>query len=412
MKHSTRSIAVVGAGQAGLQLALGLRRSGHHVTLVSNRTARQVLDGRVMSTQIMFADALETERRLGLDHWRGEAPAIEGLSFTVAPGAVKAIDFEARLAAPGQSVDQRVKVAAWLEEFTAAGGELRIAEAGVAELEELAASHDLVLVAAGKGEIAGIFERDAERSPFTAPQRVAAVSYVHGLRPRDSFVACSASLIPGVGEYFIVPALTKSGPCDCLFLNGVPGGPLDAFADVRSPEEHLDVTKKLLAEFLPWEAERAAAAVLTDPGGVLAGRLTPTVRKPVATLPSGRRVLGVADVLVVNDPLTGQGSNSAAKCADVYLREILAHGDEPFDAEWMTATFERFWEYARHVTRWTNGLLPPAPAHVVDLLDAAQRQPGLASRIAEGFNNPPGLDPWWHEPEAARREILPEPAVR
>ncbi|MFI1963848.1 styrene monooxygenase/indole monooxygenase family protein [Streptomyces pathocidini] len=400
-----RSVAVVGAGQAGVQLALGLRRSGHHVTLVSNRTAQQILAGRVTSTQIMFGDSMEIERRHALDLWQKDAPEIEGLSFTVADAAEKVIDFEARLEAPAQSVDQRVKIAAWLGLFTDAGGTLRIAEADTALLEELTADHDLVLVAAGKGELSRIFPRDDAHSPFEGPQRTAAITYVHGLRPRESFVACSANLMPGVGEYFIVPALTKSGPCDCLFLNGIPGGPLDRFSAVADPEEHLALTKELLRAHLPWEAERAEEAVLTDPGGVLAGRVAPVVREPVATLPSGRKVLGVADVLVLNDPLTGQGSNSAAKCADLYLREILAQGDRPFDEQWMRSTYAKFWDYARHVVRWTNGLLPPPPDHVVTLLDAAQRLPSLAGQVAAGFNHPPGLDPWWHDAVAAEREI-------
>ncbi|EPM61826.1 hypothetical protein A262_05499 [Pseudomonas syringae pv. actinidiae ICMP 19073] len=33
-----RRIAIVGAGQAGLQLALGLLAEGYHVTLTTNRT--------------------------------------------------------------------------------------------------------------------------------------------------------------------------------------------------------------------------------------------------------------------------------------------------------------------------------------------------------------------------------------
>ncbi|GFE16881.1 hypothetical protein Sgleb_49280 [Streptomyces glebosus] len=403
--HTTRSIAIVGAGQAGVQLALGLRQNGYDVTLVSNRTPQQVLDGRVMSTQIMFGDSMEIERGLGLDYWQDSAPVIEGLSLTVAIDAEKAIGFEARLAAPAQSVDQRVKIETWLREFEGDGGTLRIAEAGIEELESLAATHDLVLVAAGKGEISRIFERDAGRSAFDSPQRAAAVSYVHGLRPRNSFVACGANLMPGLGEYFIVPALTKSGPCDCIFINAIPGGPLDAFGDVTSPAEHLARTKELLGRYLPWEGERAVDARLSDPNGVLTGRIPPTVRKPVALLPSGRSVLGLADVLVLNDPLTGQGSNNAAKSADVYLREIVNRGAEPFDTDWMTATFERFWEYAQHVVRWTNGLLPPAPDHVVTLLDAAQRLPSLASGIVEAFNRPPSLDPWWYDADAARREI-------
>jgi len=42
-----------------------------------------------------------------------------------------------------------------------------------------------------------------------------------------------------------------------------------------------------------------------------------------------------------------------------------------FDAAWMTATFERYGEYARHVIEWTNALLLPPPPHVLRILGVA-----------------------------------------
>ncbi|MFX8565835.1 FAD-binding oxidoreductase, partial [Acinetobacter baumannii] len=79
--------------------------------------------------------------------------------------------------------------------------------------------------------------------------------------------------------------------------------------------EHLARSTAILRQFFPWEAERCSRVELTDGNGILAGRVPPTVRHPVALLPSGRPVLGMADVVVLNDPITGQGSNNAAKCA-------------------------------------------------------------------------------------------------
>jgi flavin-dependent dehydrogenase len=63
------------------------------------------------------------------------------------------------------------------------------------------------------------------------------------------------------------------------------------------------------------------------------------VRKPVARLPSGALILGMADAVVLNDPITGQGSNNAAKAARIYLKRILDNGNKPFDAAWMQQTF-------------------------------------------------------------------------
>ncbi len=47
------------------------------------------------------------------------------------------------------------------------------------------------------------------------------------------------------------------------------------------------------------------------------------MRNPIGRLPSGRSVLGMADVLVLNDPITGQGPNNTSKGANVYMTCIL-----------------------------------------------------------------------------------------
>ena len=48
-----RKIAIIGGGQSGLQLALGLQQNNYDVTVVSNRTPEQVFNGRVTSSQFM-----------------------------------------------------------------------------------------------------------------------------------------------------------------------------------------------------------------------------------------------------------------------------------------------------------------------------------------------------------------------
>lgn len=399
-------IAIVGAGQAGLQLALGLLKNGRSVTLVSNRTAADIAHGHVMSSQGMFDRALQTERRLGIDFFQRSTPQLEGIAFTVAgPEGTQALHWSVPLHEPGQCVDQRVKFPRWLEEFAARGGDLRIEEAGVEELEELAAQHELVIVAAGKGEVARLFERDTERSTYDAPQRALALTYVTGMRPHAQVQGVSFNLIPGIGEYFTAPALTTTGRCDMMIFEGVPGGPMDRWDEVRTPSEHLEHSLAILRDFVPWEYERCADVALTDDNGILAGRFPPTVRHPVATLPSGARVLGAGDVVVLNDPLTGQGSNNAATCADVYLTAILERDTGPFDDEWMRATFERYWDYARWSTQWTNSLLHAPEPHVLALLTAAADSRELRDAIALGFSDSRTFFPWWADPRAAAEKI-------
>ncbi|MGZ8741182.1 MAG: styrene monooxygenase/indole monooxygenase family protein [Gaiellaceae bacterium] len=400
-----RKILIVGGGQAGLQLGLGLVQNGYDVTVVSNRTPDDIRTGRVMSSQCMFHTALQHERDLGINYWEEECPPVEGIALSVpAPdGNGKAIDFASRLDRYAQAVDQRLKFPGWMEKLEEKGGTLVIEDAGVEELERYAREHELVVVAAGKGEITRMFERDAERSPYETPMRALALTYVTGMTPRPEFSAVSFNLIPTVGEYFVFPSLTVTGPCEIMVFEGIPGGPMDCWGDVETPEQHLERSLSILETFMPWEAERCRNVELADPNGILAGRFPPTVRKPVAELPSGAPVLGLADAVMLNDPITGQGSNNASKAAAWYLQSILDHGDRPFDREFMERTFEGFWTgYGQYVTTWTNALLSPPPQHVLELFGAANESEQIARRFANGFDDARDYFEWFMDPEKAK----------
>lgn len=400
-----RNITIVGAGQSGLQLGLGLLQKDYRVRLISNRTAEDFASGKVMSSQFMFGDALQAERDLGLNDWEKQCPYTDALGVAIAgPDGNKAVDWVYALDKPGQAVDQRVKYRGWMKKFQERGGELIIHEASVADLEHYARSSDLVIVAGGKGDITKLFERDGSRSPFEQPQRALALTYVTGLAPYDP-TRVAFNIAPTVGEYFVFPALTITGPCEIMVFEGIPGGPMDCWSDVKTPEAHLARSLEILQKFYPWEGERSKNAKLTDANGILSGRFAPTVRKPVARLPSGALVLGMADAVVLNDPITGQGSNNAAKSARLYLARILDNGAKPFDQAWMQQTFDEYWNYAQFVTGWTNAMLQPPPPHVINLLVAAQSKPKVGKAFVNGFDDARTFFPWLADPGEAEKFI-------
>ncbi|OYU33856.1 styrene monooxygenase/indole monooxygenase family protein [Novosphingobium sp. PASSN1] len=397
------SIAIVGAGQSGLHLGIGLLMAGHQVTLVSNRTGAQIAAGTVLSSQSMYGMALGLERELGIDCWQDEAPPYAGAQMRVADSDGNVMLFwQGAMDEPGQSIDQRVKMPRWIDRFVELGGDFVIEDAGIATLERLAAGHDLTVVAAGKGEVGALFERDPARSPFTAPQRVLALTYVNRFRPRPGVPAICININPGIGEFVSFPGLTLSGPCEIFTIECIPGGPMDQWADVKTPEDHLAMSEHLLRTFFPIEAERIDGHLeLTDPGAVLRGRVTPTTKHPVATLPSGAIVMGLGDVVCLNDPLTGQGSNNAAKAAKIYLDAIAARGEAPFDRAWMEAVFETYWDYARYPVAYTNQTLGVPPEHMMRILKTAESDAGLAHIMANSFNDPKSIAPWYYEPAEA-----------
>ena len=399
-----RKVLIVGAGQSGLQLALTLLEHDFEVTIMSARTPEEIREGRVMSTQALFGPALRHEREHKLNLWEEQTTGFGGIGVSIAaPDSSRALDWVAELDEPGQSVDQRVKMAGWLELFEERGGQLVIHGVTTADLDKLAGMYDITIVAAGKGELVQLFDRDPARSPYTAPQRALSLVYVHGVEPRPEhpdLAAVRFNIIPGAGELFMIPAFTVTGNCDILFFEGVPGGPLDVFDDRPGPEEHLQRILDLMRTHLPWEYERSRHAQLTDKGGSLMGGYTPVVRRPVGELPSGNVVFGMADVVVANDPITGQGSNNACHCAETYLKEMVAH-DGPYDRAWMERTFETYWGYAQHVTNWTNAMLQPPPPHVLEIIGAASQIPVVAKRFVNGFADPTDFQHWFMDPDKA-----------
>ncbi|MER7757509.1 styrene monooxygenase/indole monooxygenase family protein [Kitasatospora sp. NPDC097643] len=400
-----RRIAVVGAGQAGLQLALGLTAGGYRVTLVAERTPEQLRGGRVLSTQAMFGPALRIEAAAGLDLWADEAPAVSAVRAVLTPSpGIRALEFTMTLDEPAQSVDQRLKLARWLELLAERGGRIEYRTLDRVGLHELARRHELTVVAAGRGGLSGVFERDAARSSFDRPQRTLSCLYVHGVGSPDPATEPRARMhaLPGLGELYLQPALTASGPCAILLWEALPGGPLDVFGDAPPPDVQLARIRALLLEYLPWEAELWAAAEPTDAGAGLSGAVTPTVRRPVAELGAGVdavHVLGLGDAVVVNDPIAGQGANSAARAAEAYRRAIVEHGEAPFTADWMHRTAERFWQqHARHTVEFTTAMLT-VPEHVQGVFAAAAEHGAVARRLANTYAEPSDHAAWLASPE-------------
>ena len=401
-----RSITIVGAGQAGLQLGIGLLKHGYNVTLVSNKTADEILNGQITSNQGMFDTALQYERDLGLNFYESLCPKNESVTFTVADNCKKAIHWKGFVDKPFQAVDQRLKFSRWLNEFEALKGNLVIKEVNVSDLDILSKECDLLIIASGKGEISQLFERDNEKSFFDKPARSLACHYVHGMTPIISNPGICANLIPGIGEYFTMPGLTISSHCEMMLFEGMPGGEFDCWSNIQNPEEQLEKSLSLLKKYLPWESERCQNVNLTDKKATLKGSYTPVIRKPFFKLSnSSRPILGMADTIVLNDPAAGQGANNASKGAKLYLDNIILRENKPFDEIWMQDLFNQYWNYAQWATKWTTILLEPPAPHAIELLVEAMHNQKIANKISNGFNNPADLFPWIEDDALTKKMI-------
>ena len=62
-------------------------------------------------------------------------------------------------------------------------------------------------------------------------------------------------------------------------------------------------------------------------------------------------------------------------------------------------------DYAQYVAAWTNALLLPPPPHVLELFGAAATHPAIASRFANGFDDPRDFFEWFMDPEKAAQYL-------
>jgi len=399
-----RKVLIVGAGQAGLQLALSLQAEGYDVTVMSARTPDEIRNGWPTSTQVMMYRALDRERDVKLNLWDDSATRIGGMTFNLSPApGVSAFSFSGAWSRPGNSVDQRLKMSTWIELFEQRGGRVIYHSVMTSDLPGLAPMYDLTIIAAGKGEIVELFDRDAEKSHYTRPARNLSAIYLNGVAVPEGVTEprMRVSLRPGGGEIFLMPAYTLSGPCDVLLVEAIPGGVLDIFSDRPSPDEHLRRLRAMLLEQFPWEGELYANAEPTDARASLVGAFPSTVRHPYAEVAPGSYVFGIADVVVVNDPISGQGSNNAAHAAGICLKAILDRGDAPFTPQWMQQTFDAYWADTQHSVMLTQMLLEPMPEHAQQVLGAASQFQEIADKFAEVFPNPATIHDFLVDPVKA-----------
>jgi 2-polyprenyl-6-methoxyphenol hydroxylase-like FAD-dependent oxidoreductase len=416
-----RTIAIIGSGISGLAAAHGLRRAGYRVDLYSDRTANEWLNtSRPSGTAARFDLALSYERELGLNFWDADAPKGEGVFLTFCPTLHNPlIRLVGRFRAPFQAVDVRLQSWRWMNEFETRGGNIIIEQVTVDRLGEIAAAHDLTIVATGRADLCRIFERDEKRSVYDTPQRKLAMVTVVGGPSRINGVPLlpvKFDFLGTDGEIFFIPYHHKdAGPCWNILVEAKPGSRMDRFAGITDGNVAVQRVKEVVAALFPWDEPFVRDMQLADPLGWLIGAVTPTVRRPVAKLATGV-VAALGDTAISYDPIAAQGANSGSKQARHLVNSIVARGEGAFDADWITATFEDFFAtHAREACNFSNLLLEPITSPAKELLIAQYGSDGeienhspqqrIADAFVENFNDPRLLTPAFTDIAVSRKVI-------
>ena len=222
-------IGIVGGGTAGLHLALLLQQRGVGATLYAERSADEVLAGRLANTVAHHHRTRARERELGVNHWDETGPSY-GRHWHYF-GGEQPLAFPGDFGAPSLAVDYRIYQSRLLEDFEERGGSIRFGAVDAADAGGLSSEHDLLVVCTGRGGWSELFPAVPGRS-LDGPRRLLSAGLYTGIAyPAPLGVTFAVS--PGHGELVEIPLQTFEGNATTLLFETHPGGDLEVLA--RTP---------------------------------------------------------------------------------------------------------------------------------------------------------------------------------
>jgi flavin-dependent dehydrogenase len=164
---------------------------------------------------------------------------------------------------------------------------------------------------------------------------------------------------------------------------------MDRLKGDKGPEDFANGMRDILETFFPHIFERVNSKDfrLVDPMAYNRIAIKPEVRIPYTTV-SGNLILGCGDSVVLNDPITGQGANTASYCAEM-LYNVLS---ENIHGKWDVSLGELYWErikeYTIKMSEWTNAMMGPLSESFAEMLGMASQNPEIADKFVNMFTNP------------------------
>jgi hypothetical protein len=379
-----KRIAVIGGGTAGLHLIYVLHKSQQFdITLFANRTPDEVKDGKVTSTQVHFHDTRMREGRYNMPAWE-DAPTISCIHVTV--GGQKL--FVGQLKETAKSVDQRQYFFQYMKEIANRGVAIQYGKVTEDKVRNLAEDFDLLVDCSGKVGPILPFPREESFPVIPKHLRKCSLGYFYGVKSLEPG-GIGINVLPALGELIEIPALTERGKVNILFIEAVPGSELDAFKGIKTGAEFAETMKLVTKKFFPSVYQRIEQEKfgICDEKGYLQIAVKPKVCRPYYVV-NGKLFLGCGDSVILNDPITGQGANTASYCAEqLYLTLV-----EEMQAAWDEKLGQKYWQriqpHVRQVTEWTNAMMAPLPEHVVKILMNCAKYQAKADEFASWFENP------------------------
>jgi 2-polyprenyl-6-methoxyphenol hydroxylase-like FAD-dependent oxidoreductase len=395
-----RNIGIVGAGIAGLHLALYLQKHGVDSTIITDRAPEDYRDSRLLNTVAHHHVTIAREDYLGVNHWTD--PKDHYYYHDHVFNFPQPLSFRGDFSRPSRAVDYRIYLPTLMNDFTRRGGKIEYRRIEESDIAPLVARFDLLVVSTGKGPLGQLFTYRPEHTPYSQPQRRLCVGLYTGVRQPDP-MNVTLSVSPGHGEMIVIPTVTFDGVANALLMENVPGGDMEELATLSyddNPKHFLSVLLGKLEKHHPTTYDRIDTSRfgLAQPQDLLQGGVVPTVRNTVVEFDGGKCAIALGDVHSIVDPMMGQGANVASYAAFVLGEEIV--NSDVLDARFCEKVDLKRQDRVLAASRWTNIMLQPPSEALGMLIGTMSQNPALANEFTENFNFP---DRQWDSVSTAER---------
>lgn len=382
------NIGIVGAGIAGLHLALYLQKHGVDATIITDRAPEDYRDSRLLNTVAHHHVTIAREDYLGVNHWSD--PKDHYYYHDHVFNFPQPLSFRGDFSRPSRAVDYRIYLPALMNDFTRRGGKIEYHRIEESDIAPLVARFDLLVVSTGKGPLGQLFTYRPEHTPYSQPQRRLCVGLYTGVRQPDP-MNVTLSVSPGHGEMIVIPTITFDGVANALLMENVPGGDMEELATLSyddNPKHFLSVLLGKLEKHHPTTYDRIDTSRfgLAQPQDLLQGGVVPTVRNTVVEFDGGKCAIALGDVHSIVDPMMGQGANVASYAAFVLGEEIV--NSDVLDARFCEKVDLKRQDRVLAAARWTNIMLQPPSEALGMLIGTMSQNPALANEFTENFNYP------------------------
>ncbi|MES1148511.1 MAG: styrene monooxygenase/indole monooxygenase family protein, partial [Bradyrhizobium guangdongense] len=200
----TRKIGIVGAGIAGLHLALYLQKHGVDATVITDRTPDEYRGMRLINTVAHHHVTVAREDELGVNHW--QEPKLHYYYHDHYFNFPQPLSFRGDFSRPSRAVDYRIYLPTLMQDFERRGGKIEIRRIEEGDIQPLVSRFDLLVVSTGKGALGQLFTYRPEHTPYSQPQRRLCVGLYTGVRQPDP-MNVTLSVSPGHGEMIVIPTV-------------------------------------------------------------------------------------------------------------------------------------------------------------------------------------------------------------